>query len=168
LLHDGAILLSFYEEESLRHGLKQFCKRASWPGKPAATFAVNSEKLQELALSLFNSPAGRRILAASRYPNLYDAIWLWLGTGNPQLGERIRGCCNEVKGKLFLNVDLWTALLADIQKEKPDADTVAQLAYTTLAFAMLQEDDRHALGQSFLAVFPEYTEKLLGLLPSGS
>jgi hypothetical protein len=160
LLNNGELLLGFYEEESLRHGIKQFCKRAAWPGKPAAMFAVDAEKLKELVLSLFNSPVARKTLASSRYPYLHDAMWNWLGSVNPALHERLSTCCDEVKGKLFVKCDLWAGLLKDIKKGNSSADTVLQLAYVMLAFGMLQEDDRFALGEAFLATFPEYTEKL--------
>jgi len=39
---------------------------------------------------------------------------------------------------------------------------VNQLAYAALAFAMLQENDRYALGEAFLSAFPEYAVKVLG------
>jgi hypothetical protein len=53
-------------------------------------------------------------------------------------------------------------LLAKIQSERPGVDVVTQLAYAALAFAMLQEDDRYALGEAFLSAFPECTVKILG------
>ncbi len=162
LLNDAEILLRFYEEESLRHGIKQFCKRATWPEKPAATFAVNPEKLKELVVSLFNSPVARKTLAAGRYTDLHNAIWQWLTSADPKLGDRISGCCDEIKGRLFVKCESWEKFLADVQKEKPSADTVTHLAYVTLAFAMLQKEDRHTLGEAFLTVFPDYTGKVCG------
>lgn len=165
LLNDAELLLRFYEEEGLRHGIKQFCKRTTWPGKPASTYAVDSEKLKELVLSLFNSPVARKTLEASRYTDLHNAIWQWFTSADPKLSERLSGCCDNVKGLLFMKCELWEKFLADVQKEKPHTDIVANLAYVTLAFAMLQEDDRYALGEAFLAVFPEYTEKLCGACP---
>jgi hypothetical protein len=162
LLNNSEALLGFYEEESLRHGIKQFCKRAVWPGKPAATFAVDAEKLKELLLSLFNSPDARKTLASSRYPYLHDAMWGWLISENPELCERIKDCCEEIKGKMFLKTDAWTTLLAAIGKETPPVEQVKQLAFAGLAFAILQEDDRHALGDAFLATFPEYAAQLCG------
>ncbi len=162
LLNDAELLLRFYEEESLRHSIKQFCKRATWPGKPANTYAVDSEKLKELMLNLFNSPIARKTLEAGRYTDLHNAIWQWFTPADPQLSERISNCCAAVKGMLFVKCELWEKFLADVQKEKPQADIVVYLAYVTLAFAMLQEDDRYTLGEAFLAVFPEYTDKLCG------
>jgi hypothetical protein len=163
LLNDGELLLGFYEEESLRHGIKQFCKRAAWPGKPAATFAVDAEKLKELVVSLFNSPVARKMLATSRCPYLYDAMWEWLTLANSELCDRIKGCCEEIKGKLFLKVESWATLLAALRNENPPANTVLHLAYVMLAFAMLQEDDRFVLGEALISTFPEYAEKLYGL-----
>ena len=49
-----------------------------------------------------------------------------------------------------------------IQSEKPGAEIVTQLAYAALAFAMLQKDDRYALGEAFLSAFPECAVKILG------
>ena len=160
LLNDAELLVRFYEEESLRHGIKQFCKRANWTGKPTVSFSVDPEKLKELIHSLFSSPAARTTLANSRCPYLHDAMWGWLISVNPELCVQIKDCCEEIKGKLFLKVDSWAALLATIRKKNPPADTVMQLAYAALAFAMLQEDDRYTLGEAFLATFPEYAEKL--------
>src|SRR5207247_10902991 len=62
LLNSAEVLAEFYAEESLRHGIKNFCKKTAWPGKPVVSFAINPEKLQELLLSLFNNPAARAIL----------------------------------------------------------------------------------------------------------
>ena len=67
-----------------------------------------------------------------------------------------------MKGKLFMRQGAWVALLAKIQGEKPSAEIVTQLAYLTLAFAMLQPGDRYNLGEAFLTVFPEYKLKMLG------
>jgi len=54
LLNDAEILSNFYAEKSLRHSIKQFCKRTMWPAKPAASYAVDHTKLKELLRSLFN------------------------------------------------------------------------------------------------------------------
>jgi len=167
LLNDADLLSQFYVEESLRHTIKQFCKRTAWPGKPAVGFAIDPAKLQELLLSLFNTPAARQILgqqsATGRYTYLDNAIWQWVGARNPKLGERISRCCDEIKDRLFMKLDLWTALLGELQNENPDAETRLLVAYITLAFAMLQPDDRYALSEAFLAAFPEYTAKFGGL-----
>ena len=56
----------------------------------------------------------------------------------------------------------WVELLAKIQSEKPESALLTQLAYLTLAFAMLQPDDRYALGDAFLAAFPQFQAQLLG------
>jgi hypothetical protein len=160
LLNNSKVLLGFYEEESFHHGIKQFCKRAAWPGKPAVTFAVDSEKLKDLLLSLFNSPVARKTLASSRYPRLHDAMWGWLVSADPELCERVKDSCEEIKGKLFLKADSWASLLAAIGKENSSAQTALHLAYVMLAFAMLQEDDRFVLGETFIGAFPEYAVKL--------
>src|SRR5579859_4707151 len=166
LMNDVEVLSGFYAEESLHHGIKLFCKRVTWPGKPVVLYALGPEKLKELLVNLFNSPVGRATLRREsekdRYTYLDNAIWLWLTTANPKLGERLSGCCDDIKGKLFIKREAWVTLLAKIQDEKPSADTVSQLAYAALAFAMLQEDDRCALGEAFLSAFPEYTVKILG------
>ncbi|MEI8314210.1 MAG: hypothetical protein WCG79_02050 [Verrucomicrobiota bacterium] len=166
LLNDAEVLASFYAEESLRHGIKQFCKRTAWPDKPVVSYAVDPEKLKELLLSLFNSPIARTTLRqqseTGRCPYLDNAIWQWLTVVNPSLSQRLSDCCDEIKGKLFLRQTAWVALLAKIKAEKPSADVVTQLAYLTLAFAMLQPDDRHSLSEAFLTVFPECKAKLLG------
>jgi hypothetical protein len=165
LLNDVEVLASFYAEESLHHTIKQFCKRTTWPGKPAASFAVGPEKLKELLISLFNSPVARAALRLKcekgRCDYLDNAIWQWLTTANPTLRERLSACCDDIKGKLFLKHDGWVALLSKIQSEKPSGDTVNHLAYMALAFAMLQADDRYTLGEAFLSVFPEYAVKML-------
>ena len=54
LLNHAEVLAEFYAEDSLRHGIKNFCKKTAWPGKPVVSFAINPEKLQELLLSLFS------------------------------------------------------------------------------------------------------------------
>jgi hypothetical protein len=165
LLNDAEVLSGFYGEESLHHGIKQFCKRATWPGKPVVSFAVDPAKLKELLISLFNSPAARKALRLQskkdRYTYLDNAIWQWLGMTNPKLSERLSGCCDDIKDRLFIKHEAWATLLGKIQGEKPGADTVAQLAYIALAFAMLQEEDRYALGEAFLSAFPEYAAKML-------
>jgi hypothetical protein len=165
LLNDAEVLSSFYAEESLHHSIKQFCKRITWPGKPAVSYAVDPEKLKELLISLFNSPVARVTLRLKsergRCDYLDNAIWQWLATANPTLHERLSGCCDEIKDKLFIKGEAWVTLLAKIQSEKPGVDTVTQLAYAALAFVMLQENDRYALGEAFLSVFPEYAAKIL-------
>jgi len=165
LLNDAEVLSSFYADESLHHAIKQFCKRATWPGKPAVSYAVDPGKLKELLVSLFNSPVARTALRQKsekgRCDYLDNAIWQWLGATHPALHERLSGCCDDIKGKLFIKHEAWVTLLAKIQSEKPAADTVTQLAYATLAFAMLQENDRYALGEAFLSAFPECAAKIL-------
>jgi hypothetical protein len=166
LLSDADVLSSFYAEESLHHAIKQFCKRTTWPAKPPVSYALGPEKLKELLLSLFSSPIARAALRQQsekdRYTYLDNAIWLWLTIANPTLSQRLSGCCDDIKGRLFIKQEAWVTLLAKIQSEKPGVDTVNQLAYVALAFAMLQEDDRYALGEAFLSAFPEYTIKILG------
>ena len=166
LLNHAEVLAEFYAEDSLRHGIKNFCKKTAWPGKPVVSFAINPEKLQELLLSLFNTPAARaslqRLSEADRATYLDNAIWQWFTTTNPKLGERVAGCCRDIKGKSFLQPEAWQKLVADLSKESPDAKAVTQLAYVVLAFAMLQPDDRYRLGETFLASFPEYGEKFGG------
>jgi hypothetical protein len=163
LLNDAELLFAFYAEESLRHGIKNFCKKTAWPGKPTISFAVSPEKLQELLLSLFNTPAARaslrRLSEADRATYLDNAIWQWFGTVNPKLGERMAGCCQQIKGKSFLQPEALQKLLTEFSKESPDATAVTPLAYVVLAFAMLQPDDRFRLGEAFLSAFPEYAEK---------
>src|ERR1041384_551477 len=61
LLNHAELLAEFYAEDSLRYGIKNFCKKTAWPGKPVVSFAINPEKLHELLLSLFNTPAAREI-----------------------------------------------------------------------------------------------------------
>jgi hypothetical protein len=166
LLNSAELLAAFYAEESLRHGIKKFCKKTAWPGKPVVPFALNPEKLQELLLSLFNTPAARAILQrlseADRATYLDNAIWQWFTTTNPKLGERVAGCCHEIKGRSFIQPESLQTLLIAIQQEQPDAKVVTPLAYVVLAFAMLQSDDRYRLGEAFLSVFPEYAEKFCG------
>jgi hypothetical protein len=163
LLNHAEMLAEFYAEDSLRHGIKNFCKKTAWPGKPVFSFAINPEKLQELLLSLFNTPAARAILRkqsdADRATYLDNAIWQWFTTTNPKLGERVAACCRDIKGKSFIQPEALQKLLVDFSRESHDAKTVTQLAYVVLAFAMLQPDDRYRLGETFLASFPEYAEK---------
>jgi hypothetical protein len=115
-------------------------------------------------ISLFNSPVGRATLRQKsekgRCDYLDNAIWQWLITANPTLRERLSACCDDIKGKLFIKHKAWVALLGKIQSEKPSVYTVTQLAYAALAFAMLQADDRYALGEAFLSAFPEYAAKI--------
>jgi hypothetical protein len=162
LLNHTELLAGFYAEESLRHGIKSFCKKTNWPGKPVIAFAVGPEKLQELVLSLFNTPAARAILhrlsESDRATYLDNAIWEWFIRANPKLAERILGCCHEIKGKSFIKPGALQKLLSDFQKESPNANVVAQLAYVVLAFAMLQPDDRYLLGEIFLSAFPAFAE----------
>ena len=117
-------------------------------------------------ISLFNSPSARATLRLKsekgRCDYLDNAIWQWLTTVNTALGERLSGCCDDIKGRLFIKCEPWTSLLGKIQSEKPGTDSVAQLAYAALAFAMLQEVDRYTLGEAFLSAFPEYAVKMLG------
>ena len=166
LLNDAEVLSSFYSEESLHHSIKQFCKRAVWPNKPAVSYTVGPDQLKELLISLFNSPVARATLRQKsekgRCDYLDNAIWQWLATANPTLRERLSGCCDDIKGRLFIRCEAWVALLIKIQSEKPSEDTVTQLAYAALAFAMLQQDDRYALGKAFLSAFPECAIKILG------
>jgi len=166
LLNDVEVLSSFYAEESLRHGIKQFCKQTPWPGKPAVSYAVDPELLKELLISLFNSPVARTALRpkgkTGRCPYLDNAIWQWLTIVNPTLRQRLSGCCDTIKDKLFIRQAAWVTLLAKIQSEQPSTEIVTQLAYLTLAFAMLQPDDRYALGEAFLTAFPEYKSKMFG------
>ena len=163
LLNHAELLAAFYAEESLRHGIKLFCKKTNWPGKPVVSFAINPEKLQELLLSLFNTPAARALLqrqsAADRATYLDNAIWQWLTVTQPKLAERVLGCCENIKDKSFIKPESLQKLLAAIQTEKPDANVITALAYVVLAFAMLQPADRYRLGEAFLTAFPEYAEK---------
>lgn len=152
LLNNKELLTEFYSEEGLRHGIKNFCKKVNWPGKPPVAFAIDPAKLQELLLSLFNTPAARVALQNSRATYLDNAIWQWLTVVNPRLAERLSKACVETKGKLFLKPEA----LEDVLKTEA-ADL--QLAYIVLAFAMLQPDDRMRLGEVFLAKFPAYAEK---------
>lgn len=163
LLNHAEVLAEFYAEDSLRHGIKNFCKKTAWPGKPVVSFAINPEKLQELLLSLFNTPAARaslrRLSEADRATYLDNAIWQWVGAANPKLGERVAGCCQVIKDKSFLKPEALQKFLSDFRKESPDANVVTQLAYVVLAFAMLQPDDRYHLGETFLSAFPEFAEQ---------
>ncbi len=165
VLNDAEVLSSFYAEEGLHHNIKQFCKRATWPGKPAVSYAVDPGKLKELLVSLFNSPVARAMLRQKsekgRCEYLDNAIWQWLATANPTLRQRLSDCCEDVKDRLFIKHEAWVTLLAKIQSEKPGVDTATQLAYATLAFAMLQENDRYALGEAFLSAFPECAARIL-------
>src|SRR2546427_12854352 len=157
LLNHAEVLAEFYAEDSLRHGIKNFCKKTAWPGKPVVSFAINPEKLQELLLSLFNTPAARaslhRLSEADRATYLDNAIWQWFTTTNPKLGERVAGCCHVIKDKSFIKPDAFQKLLSDIRTEKTDTNAINQLAYVVLAFAMLQPDDRYRLGEMFLSAF---------------
>jgi hypothetical protein len=166
LLNNAELLAEFYAEEGLRHGIKKFCKKTAWPGKPVVAFAISPEKLQELLLSLFNTPAARAILSrqsqADRAVYLDNAIWQWLTVTNPKLAERFLACCHEIKEKSFVKPELLQKLLVDIRQEKPDAKIITSLAYVVLAFAMLQPDDRYRLGEIFLSAFPDYAEKFGG------
>ena len=163
LLNRAELLAEFYAEDSLRHGIKNFCKKTAWPGKPVISFAINPEKLQELLLSLFNTPAARaslqRLSEADRATYLDNAIWQWFGAVNPKLAERVAGCCQQIKDKSFIKPDALQKLLGDFSREKPDAKAVTQFAYVVLAFAMLQPEDRYRLGEAFLSAFPEYAGK---------
>ena len=167
LLNHAELLAEFYAEESLRHGIKNFCKKAIWPGKPVVSFAINPEKLQELLLSLFNTPAARaslhRVSEADRATYLDNAIWQWFTTTNSKLAERVAGCCHDIDGRTFMKHEALQKFLGDFAKESPDAKAVAQLAYVVLAFAMLQPDDRCRLGEAVLAAFPDYAERFSGM-----
>ena len=162
LLTHAELLGEFYAEDGLRHGIKSFCKKTNWPGKPVMTFAVGSEKLQELLLSLFNSPQARAILQrlaeADKATYLDNAIWQWLTVVNPKLAERVSKCCADIKDRMFIKVEPLQKLLAAMQQEKADAQVVGALAYVVLAFAMLQPNDRYQLGEAFLSTFPEYAK----------
>ena len=162
LLNHAELLGEFYAEDGLRHGIKSFCKKAAWPGKPVVSFAISPEKLQELLLSLFNTPAARatlhRLSEADRATYLDNAIWEWFATANPKLGKRVVDCCHDIKGKSFIKPEALQRFLSDFQKEGPDGNSVTQLAYVVLAFAMLQPDDRYRLGEIFLSAFPEFAE----------
>jgi hypothetical protein len=166
LLNNAATLAEFYSDDKLRHGIKSFCKKAVWPGKPAISFAVSPEKLEELLLSLFNTPAGRALLKklsdADRAVYLDNAIWVWFGSHHPKLAERIAGDCSHVKDKMFLQPEALEKLLASLKAEKPDAMAVTALAFVVLAFAMLQPDDRYRLGEVFLSAFPDFTTQFGG------
>lgn len=161
LLNSGETLLAFYDGADARQAIKQFCKRAVWPGKPSVSYAIDAEKMKELLASLFNSPSARQQLqsTAGRCPFLHDAIWQALSIENPQLIDRISGCAELVEGRLFLKMDLLTSLLSEIRQEHQNPEYLTQLAYVVLAFAILQQHDRHALGEAFLSAFPEYADK---------
>src|SRR5260221_8722836 len=139
LLNHAELLGEFYAEDSLRHGIKSFCKKTAWPGKPVVSFAISPENLKELLLSLFNTPAARaslqRLSASDRATYLDTAIWEWFIAANPKLAEQVLGCCHEIKGKSFLKSEALQKFLSDFQKESPDANVVTQLAYGVLAFA---------------------------------
>jgi len=172
LLNHAELLGEFYAEEGLRHGIKSFCKKAAWPGKPVVPFVISPENLKGLLLSLFNTPAARaslqRLSESDRATYLDNAIWVWFITVNPKLAERVLGCCHEIKGKSFIKPEALQKLLSDLQKESPDANVVTQLAYVVLAFAMLQPDDRYRLGEIFLSAFPEFAEGFgAAKVPSG-
>lgn len=152
LLNQPELLAEFYSAPGLRHEIKSFCKRATWPGKPSVAIAIDPVKLQELLLHLFNSPAARAVLRASRATYLDNAIWHWLTQVDPALAGRLAKVCDEVKDRLFLQP---AALEKLLQTEKPELP----LAYAVLAFAMLQPDDRLRFGEIFLAAFPAYAEK---------
>jgi hypothetical protein len=50
-----------------------------------------------------------------------------------------------------------------VKQEKADAQVVGSLAYVVLAFAMLQPNHRHEVGEAFLAAFPEYEKQFRGI-----
>ena len=166
MLNDAEVLASFYADDSFRHSIKQFCKRTVWPAKPAVSYSVDPAQLKALLLSLLNSPVGRAALQrqsqTGRCPYLDNAIWQWLTTVNLALSRRLSDCCDDIKGRLFIRPAAWVTFLTKIQSEQPEEATVTQLAYLTLAFAMLQADDRYTLGEAFLAAFPDCKAKLLG------
>ncbi len=162
LLNHAELLAGFYSEESLRHGIKAFCKKTNWPGKPPVPFALGAEQLEALLLSLFNSPPARatlqRLAAADKATYLDNAIWQWLTVVNPKLAERVAKCCKDVKGLMFIEAEPLRKLAAEVKQEKADAQVVGSLAYVVLAFAMLQPNQRYELGEAFLAAFPEYAK----------
>ena len=162
LLNHAELLGEFYAEDTLRHGIKSFCKKTAWPGKPAVPFVISPENLKGLLLSLFNSRVAReslqRLAEADKATYLDNAIWEWFITTNPKLAERVLGCCHEIKGKSFIKPEALEKFLSDFQKESPDANAVTQLAYVVLAFAMLQPEDRYRLGETFLLAFPAFAE----------
>jgi hypothetical protein len=162
LLNHAELLGEFYAEDGLRHGIKSFCKKTAWPGKPVVSFTIGPEKLQELLLSLFNTPAARTILRrlseSDRATYLDNAIWVWFTMANPKLAERVLGCCHDIKGKSFVKPEALQKFLSDFQTESPDTNAVTQLAYVVLAFAMLQPDDRYRLGELFLSAFPAFAD----------
>jgi len=160
LLRPPELLASFYAVEELRHAIKSFCKKTTWAGKPATTFAINPAKLQELMASLLNSAEGRAVLqrqsATERVTYLDNAIWHWLSITNPALAQRLGGVCTEVKDRLFLQPAAMQKLLAEIRQESPAELYLTQLAYAVLAFAMLQPENRQEFGELFLAAFPQF------------
>lgn len=163
LLSNSELLAEFYAEESLRHGIKNFCKKTAWPGKPVVSFAINPEKLQELLLSLFNNPAARAILhrlsKSDKATYLDNAIWQWLTVTNPVLARKVSEVCDNIKEALFLKPEALQEFVVAFKKESPDSKAVTQLACLVLGFAMLQPDDRYRLGEIFLSAFPDYAEK---------
>jgi hypothetical protein len=163
LLNDSEVLLAFYSDAGFRQGIKGFCKRTAWAGKPPISFAIDPEKLKALVVSLFNSPEAREKFAKrgddGHCPLLHNAIWQWSSTANPTLVQRFSAVCVEVKDRLYIKDEALKKLLGEIQKEQPAPAALNQLAYVVLAFAMLQPDDRFSLGETFLSFFPEYANK---------
>jgi hypothetical protein len=152
LLNNAELLAEFYSDAGLRHGIKAFCKKAHWPGKPPVAFAIDPAKLQELLVSLFNSPLARQQLKTSRATYLDNAIWQWLTVNHPRLADRVSRVCDDIKGRLFLKPEALAQLLPAEKEPLP-------LAYLVLAFAMLQPADRQRFGEVFLAAFPDYAGK---------
>ena len=155
--------MAFYDGADARQAIKQFCKRSAWPGKPVVSYAIDAEKMKELLVSLFNSPAARQQLhiqdGTGRCPFLHNVIWQAMGAANPGLIQRVANCAEETDGRLFLKVHSFTSLLAEIRKEQPSPEYSTQLAFIVLAYAILQPDDRYTLGEAFLSAFPEYAIK---------
>ena len=80
LLSNAELLAEFYAEDSLRHGIKKFCKKTAWPGKPAVPIAMSPEMLQELMLSCSTAlPRGRSCIGKAR-PTA-RSIWI-MRSGN--------------------------------------------------------------------------------------
>ncbi|WP_027469537.1 ATP-binding protein [Deefgea rivuli] len=161
ILDNKDLIYEFYISAENKKGVKSFCKNKTWNGKVTfPSHVLSDEKLKiQMAAACNSSDARKKIELHKDALPLHQAIWLWLKKKNTPLFEKVQAFCyQDSKGKFFIAPNKLGELFDCTSKNKEDE---LHLKYLTLAFAMLQREERFELVQEVVSRCPDYLINLV-------
>lgn len=158
LLNNNDLLYGFYDKSEHRADIIKFYKDHRWDTKAKYQAPFTGPELKRVLPSLLNSAHGRSLLCSDSKLELYHIIWIWLRQTNRILyDDIIKYCINDADERIFLKPEGLALFLNSNPIEK---DIRNQIAYTVLAFSMLEPNFRLELISIFLKKFPDYSHSL--------